>query len=179
VGNSRILVFEVRLPTGLDGTPPHLDFVARGTSFVAIESKATEHLQAHEAHFASSYATVRWPSTIQPYVEIMKDLVQNPRLYTYLDAAQLVKHACGLSRCTQVKDVILLYLFWEPTNCLEFDVFQQHRAEAEDFAHRTAHAMVQFRWMSYLDLWRDWISTHDVDIRAHGERVIERYAFAI
>lgn len=46
----------------------------------------------------------------------MLTLLQEPKRYLYLDAAQLVKHALGFARCYADRTVTLLYLYWEPRN---------------------------------------------------------------
>ena len=78
----------------------------------------------------------------------------------HLDVAQLVKHYFGLSRLLlQEKKVtfgILLYLFWEPENALDLDICRRHRAELQELSGRVANSAVAFRWMSYLEVWREW-----------------------
>jgi hypothetical protein len=50
------LRFEAKCPTGLKGTPPHLDvLITAPTHVLAIESKCTEHLGIKLAKFAQSY----------------------------------------------------------------------------------------------------------------------------
>ncbi len=174
------LEFEVKMPTGLGGTAPHLDAVALGTSnVVAIESKATEYLQQHGTLFADSYRGAQWPSCIEPYITIMRDLKSNPSRFVYLDAAQLVKHACGLSRRFGNQEVILLYLFWEPRNHHEYDAFQHHRDEAETFAKMSVGSTVTFVWRSYLDLWLDWSRHREEWARAHSRILNERYVMQV
>jgi hypothetical protein len=53
------LRFEVACPTGLRGTPPHLDLLADGKTPVAIEPKCTEWMEAKPAEFAASYDRLR------------------------------------------------------------------------------------------------------------------------
>ncbi|MCY3793510.1 MAG: hypothetical protein OXG51_03925, partial [Gammaproteobacteria bacterium] len=52
------MVFEKPCPTGLRGTPPHLDVFLEGATVLAIESKCTEHLSSKVARFSSTYATL-------------------------------------------------------------------------------------------------------------------------
>src|SRR5260370_2533040 len=51
----RRIRFEATCPTGLRGTPPHLDLLADGDLPVAIESKCTEWMTPQEAIFSDSY----------------------------------------------------------------------------------------------------------------------------
>jgi hypothetical protein len=98
-----------------------------------------------------------------------------------LDVAQLVKHYFGLRRCqegnSQPKDVVLLYLFWEPTNWQDIAECRQHRIELQELAGKVAPSSIQFRWMTYTDLWRDWIAipplaNHAANLRARYETCI-------
>ena len=50
------IAFEQEYPTGLDGTPPHLDLVATATeAVVAVESKCLEYLMPKSRDFVPSY----------------------------------------------------------------------------------------------------------------------------
>ena len=174
------LQLEVKVPSPLGGTPPHLDAVADGSQLVvAIESKATEYLQAHRASFAASYDTVNWPNCIEPYLSIKKKLQSDPLFFVYLDAAQLIKHTCGLSNVFQGQEVVLLYLFWEPANYKDFGEFAKHRDELDRFAQLSAGSGIKFVWKSYLDLWNDWTNLSPEWARAHAASLLERYAVEI
>ncbi len=49
VSGFRNIRFEMTFPTGLGGTPPHLDLFADGDSIVAVESKCTEWMDSKPA----------------------------------------------------------------------------------------------------------------------------------
>jgi hypothetical protein len=55
----RNIRFEMTFPTGLGGTPPHLDLFADGDSIVAIESKCTEWMDSKPAVFSDCYDRLR------------------------------------------------------------------------------------------------------------------------
>jgi hypothetical protein len=76
-------------------------------------------------------------------------LTEDQTGYVWLDAAQLIKHAFGLARILGPRTVILLYLFWEPTNASSFSVFDEHRREIRDFSRRVLGGFPEFRAMSY------------------------------
>ena len=63
----------------------------------------------------------------------MHRLVESPRSYLWLDAAQLVKHAFGLAYTFPDRPVTLIYLFWEPSNPEAYPIFAEHRAEVDRF----------------------------------------------
>ncbi|MBL0158267.1 MAG: hypothetical protein IPP47_14360 [Bryobacterales bacterium] len=50
--------FEGVFPTGLGGTPPHLDLVAYGPKPIAVESKCLEYLTPKNPVFSRSYDTI-------------------------------------------------------------------------------------------------------------------------
>jgi hypothetical protein len=171
------LRFEVKLPTGLGGVPPHVDVLAEaaGGAAVAIESKATEFLQGHPAVFAESYRLARWPEFVASYTAAMGCLRANPTRFRHLDDAQLIKHALGLGARYGEHVVTLLYVFWEPANRDEFPEFDLHCAEVQEFGGLVSGSSVRFGWTTYKDMWREW-GRHDRQwLREHAAKLSERY----
>lgn len=163
IGGLHDLAFERKCPTGLRGRrSPNLDFLAEGPAHVvAVESKCTEYLRPHEAAFSPAYREqIRDARRDRPWFAEMLRLMDDPRHYTFLDVAQLVKHAFGIERTFPEKDVTLLYLFWEPSNADTFSPFQQHRAEIEELVSRVHTGPLGFRAMSYGELWDSWESNN-------------------
>lgn len=175
------LHFETRAPTGLGGTPPHLDFLAQSVAdnVVATESKATEYLEAHRTDFVPSYSAKCWPSGVEPYVAMMRELQTNPSRFVHLDAAQLVKHGLGLASRVGQHEVTLLYLFWEPENCDSYSEFGLHRKEVEQFARAVIGASIKFSWKTYLELWHEWERTGSSWLQLHASELLRRYAVRI
>lgn len=171
------LSFERKCPTGLGGTPPHLDvFLEGGGQTVAIESKCLEYLSPHSAEFSPSYETFRDSYSESPWVREMTRLMDDPRAYRRLDAAQLVKHAFGLMR--NHPRAVLLYLYWEPLNA-HLAPFVEHRAEIAAFSDKVATSGVPFRAMSYHALWAIWAQAAPPWLSAHLEDLRARYAVEI
>jgi hypothetical protein len=172
-----LMRFEARLPTGLGGVPPHVDVLAEavGGTAVAIESKATEFLQAHPAVFAESYRLARWPECVASYTAAMECLRANPTQFRHLDAAQLIKHALGLGARYGEHPVTLFYVFWEPGNRDEFPEFDLHRAEVQKFGGLVAGSPVRFAWTTYRDLWQEWARGDRQWLREHAGKLSERY----
>ncbi|MEA2278750.1 MAG: hypothetical protein QOC78_3710 [Solirubrobacteraceae bacterium] len=146
---------EVECASGLRGTPPTLDCLVRGAAVLAVESKCTEAFTAHQADFRPAYrqamASVH-PSWRSEYERLLED----PRRYRYLDAAQLLKHYLGLRRLFADQPVTLAYLYWEPANASEVAPCAVHRAEVAEFARRVADPRLTFVAMPYRELWDDW-----------------------
>jgi len=150
------LRFEAACPTGLGGTAPHLDLLATGAMPVAIESKCLEWMETKPAQFSESYDRLsasrghsRW------FAEIAR-LRANPTAYLHLDAAQLIKHALGLTACFRARPVLFVYLYWEPRNRADWPQCRLHRDETVHFAARMAGSSVRLVPLSYRELWAEW-----------------------
>jgi hypothetical protein len=150
------LQFERKCPTGLKGgRSPNLDVLLFGPAgIVGVESKLSEYLGKHTAKFSPAYAQqIRDARRDGGYFREMLRLMDAPKNYTFLDAAQLIKHAFGLSHTFKDRPVSLLYLFWEPANPEDSPVFAAHRAEIAEFAERVAGSTPSFSAMSYPEFW--------------------------
>jgi hypothetical protein len=155
------LHFERKCPHGLVGRrSPNLDVLADGPNgVVAVESKCLESLTSHKANFAAAYdSEIRDERRRTAWFQEMRLLVEEPRTYRWLDAAQLVKHAFGLAYSFPDRSVTLLYLFWEPSNPEAHPIFAEHRAEVTRFAASTIGGGPEFVAMSYPELWKLWDS---------------------
>ncbi|MCH8191137.1 MAG: hypothetical protein IIC80_07260 [Chloroflexi bacterium] len=176
------MTFEFRCPTGLRGTPPHLDLVAEASDWVmAVESKCTEYLSKHDASpFKPSYekrvAQLAHPSWRSMY----NRLVDGSAVFNHLNTAQLVKHYLGLKNTFPDVPVILFYLYWEPENPGADRAYANHRAELESFARGLADPRVRFEAMSYPELWSRWDRvTEPAWVTAHVAALRERYLVRI
>ncbi len=106
-GDTGVLEFERKFPTGAGGTPPNIDVVittADGT-LVGIESKFTEWmtpkpgLEARLASYVSDNGSSYWSRAGLPSADrIARALYDGRENYEYLDVPQLFKHALGLAR---------------------------------------------------------------------------------
>ena len=142
--------FERLFPTGLSGTPPHLDALAHNDETVlAIESKCLEYFSPKAAKFKPKYfeGIVDYRRD-GPWFAEMRRLSEQPRSYACLDAAQLTKHAFGLA-WTVPTHATLLYVFWEPDDADRHPMFAQHRAEIAAFSRRVEGGGPAFCALSY------------------------------
>jgi hypothetical protein len=174
--------FERKCPHGLTGHhPPNLDVVAVGPSgVVAVESKCLEHLTPHIAVFSDDYpAQIKDRRCQTAWFEEMLRLIDNPRRYRWVDAAQLVKHAFGVAHTFPNQPMTLLYLFWEPSNPEAYPVFKEHRDEVNRFAERISGGGPEFVAMSHPELWKAWDSSPRPEwLEAHVGRLRTRYGVA-
>ena len=178
----RSMTFEFRCPTGLRGTPPHLDLVAEGPARVlAVESKCIEYLTKHDGSpFRDSYKKRVSKLAHGSWQSIYKRMVDGSAVFHHLDAAQLVKHYLGLKNTFPDVPVTLFYIYWEPENPGAERAFANHRAEVESFARGLADPRVRFEAMSYPELWSRWERvTEPAWVTAHVAALRERYLVRI
>lgn len=175
--------FEEKLPTGLDGKPPNLDFFATGAEgTVTVESKFTEVLKRQTANFKPSYhgaiARLAEPS----WKDVYESLVLDPSRFAHLNAAQLVKHYLGMRHSLREysRPQALVYVYWEPTNVNAVIEFVTHRAELEVFADEVAGSDVRFIWLSYVELWEEWEEANTwPGVGEHVEALRARYSLSV
>lgn len=179
VGQFQKMTFEAKVETGLRGTPPHLDVLLDGPVAVGVESKCLETLHAPKPKFSAAYDTIRDERASSKWFKMITELRTGQRVFRSLDAAQLIKHALGLQRSYKTSSAILLYLFWEPSNASDLEMFRRHRGELDDLADVVRGEQVAFSWGTYADLWRSWETTGTPWLRAHVERLKRRYQVAI
>ena len=139
------LDFEAPFPTGLGGTPPHLDVsIKQNSGFVhAVEGKFTEHLgraTRGKSKFLESYFPRTgglWAQRGLPACqELAEELWAEERhggrqRVEYLDPRQLLKHALGLST-NRAGRFSLVYLYYDWVGVRP----EAHRQEVDIFSER-------------------------------------------
>ena len=132
-----LLEFEARFPTGLGGTPPHLDVVMWLSSgeAIAVESKFTEHLGRStkgKSRFEPSYLPEQrglWEEQGLPACQAFgEELNAGLHRFEFLDPWQLLKHALGLANVLG-QSFRLVYLYYEHPG----ERAQQHQRELQRF----------------------------------------------
>ncbi|MDO8212930.1 DUF429 domain-containing protein [Conexibacter sp. CPCC 206217] len=166
--------------TGLRGTPPTLDWLVEGPRVLAVESKCTEHLSAHEASFSPAYEARVGELAHMTWRREYERLVADPRRYRHLDAAQLVKHYLGVKREFSGRPVTLAYLYWEPLNADEITVCSIHAAEVNEFASKVGDPQVVFVALTHRQLWDEWAADGQPTwLREHAAALRRRYDVTI
>jgi hypothetical protein len=174
--------FEVRCPTGLRGTPPHLDFVAlRAEVVVAVTVRCVEYLSRRKTAVATSYDRLLAATPgLDPWRAELEQLRREPGRYRHVDLGALVKFALALGRTFPERPTILLYLYWEPLNAADFDEFRGHRREAAELAAATGDARVAFDALSFDEMWRQWAAlAAPAWLPDHVNRLRARYSVPI
>lgn len=178
----RAIQFEVRCPTGLRGTPPHLDLLAlRAEAAVAVTVRCVEYLSRRKTAVAPSYdrllAATPGLASWRHELDALRD---RPDAFRHLDLGALVKYALALGRTFPERPTTLLYLFWEPLDADTFDEFRRHRAEAAALAKAVDGARVAFAAQSFEEMWREWAACDvPVWLRTHVDRLRARYNVAV
>ena len=167
--------FERRFPTGLGGTPPHLDWLGlAGDGLVAIESKCLEGIcTPKRPRFQPSYTA--GISDIQAASKWGQLIGSDLSSFWRLDVGQLVRHAFGLmapgSRqlasdylgvdVAENTPVTLVYTYLEPTNA-GHPAWVQLRAELDALTNAVAgDPYVRFEHLAYPQLWDQWAGIAD------------------
>jgi hypothetical protein len=149
-GSNARIQFEQQFPTGLRGTPPHLDVLLQGEEEIpiAIESKFTEPFTATHNEFRPSYFAKQeiWQGleSVEAYAIAIDAREIAPE---YLGAAQLIKHTLGLQRAHGAKGFRLLYL-WFDTGARDATA---HRREIEHFTAAVVDD-IEFVALSYQEM---------------------------
>lgn len=168
--------FEVKLKTGLKGTPPNLDFCLENDNcLIGFESKFLEPLTLKQPKFSSSYSNGFLARIDQALPKIV-DHYRRTNAKTNLDTAQLLKHTIGLLNNKGKRTVKLIYVYWEPLNSTEFYEYEQHRKQINDFAGRVKSISgLSFHHFTYLELYD--LFNKENFCKAHLNNFKNRYLF--
>lgn len=146
------LRFERRFPTGLRGTPPHLDVVLglEGGVLIAIESKFTEQMSLStrgRSLFASAYfpsSRRLWANAGLPNCQYLaEEMNVGDRTFHLLDACQLLKHSLGLATVVGTQ-FSLNYVYYDSSA----EKSGRHQEDLNSFA-RGVGDEIGFRSLTY------------------------------
>lgn len=174
--------FEVRCPTGLRGTPPHLDLLAlKDRTVVAVTVRCSDYLVRRKSPVAESYDRLLGDTPgVGPWSRELARLRAAPETYRHVDLGALIKHALALGRTFPDRRATLLYLFWEPLDACQFEEFHRHRAELAGLGKALAGARIGFDSQTFDSLWRDWAARSSPTwLARHVARLRARYDVAI
>jgi hypothetical protein len=171
----------VRFPWS-GGRHPWLDaLVTTPSALIGVESKRYEPFRDKKSvDLSDAYDRPVWGDAMGPFETMRDELRSGAIKYERLDAAQLVKHAFGLTAQAGRADSrpVLVYLFAEPATlagrAIPDEAKRQHRREIADFAARVASADVAFHAISYREWIGSWVGP--LEVVEHGRLVLERFA---
>lgn len=168
--------FEHKFKTGLCGTPPHLDFVLENRKvIIGFESKFLEPLHKTKVIFRNSYN----PTNLKYLDDFWFRLIKGYKQATlFLDVAQLIRHSIGMINNSNGKKIILVYIYWTPTNKDDYSEYKIHQDELDIFAKQMKNQKdIEFVSMTYEDLWN--IYDKNPDFAIHNTNLRKRYKIEI
>ena len=165
------------------GRAPNLDCLLTGPKVVAgIESKLTEPLAPHRrAPWSEAYGRAICRALLTDgWCEVLDAARCGTYCPRYLDAAQLIKHALGLSKQHPDRELHLVYVYWEPDDGDQFGEVLAHREEIGEFLDRVGDASPRLHALSYAQLWAQWDMLSEVEwLAGHLAALRSRYALTL
>jgi len=135
--------------------PPHIDVVFRNSEsspykLFAVECKFSEAYggRAHAGLKDKYLDDVGLWTHLSALNKLAWETNRDDKRYSYLDAAQLIKHILGLKACVGPKYFKLLYLWYDVLG----NEGAIHRAEVEDFTKIAESDGINFHAMTYQEL---------------------------
>ncbi len=174
--------FNVRCPTGLRGTPPHLDLMAlRDDHVVGATVRAIEYLKRKKSTISTTYdRTLAETRGMEAWRTHLESWRAGRVLYQHVDLAALVKYATALGRTFPDRSSTLVYLYWEPLDAACYDEFRHHHDELAVLQTAVAGARVDIVTQSFDALWQSWLDQGGPDwLIGHVERLRSRYAVSL
>lgn len=176
-GNSSIdaMRFEHKMPTGLGGTPPHLDVSCLcGEMTSAVESKFSEcYLEKKALKMGSrNYCPSVWREKGLAACGDLVDRINRSEMdgrFRFLDVAQLLKHLLGLTNHGGKFE--LVYLWFDMPGFREAEVHRDEIGLFEELVSRE----VQFRSLTYQQLFKNLLVHAGDQHEEYLQKLSERY----
>jgi hypothetical protein len=183
ISRFRELNFDARCPTGVRGTPPHIELVASGAEgVVGVTVRVFDYLGRRQSRLSPAYASFAVPAALASWAGLVGPgaAAGTGGRSGYVDVPALAKLAIGLGRIFAHRPVKLLYLFLEPVAAAAAAPFAEHRAELARLVERTRGSAVALVPVSSHELWEAW-GTGDAPpgLRGTVAEVSRRYAVAM
>jgi hypothetical protein len=147
-----------------------------------VESKFLEPLRPQKVDFSEQYRSAMNMKAEPMWRHLYQSLLDDPKRFKHLDAAQLVKHYLGFRHSFRGHKglITIVYLYWESKNADSIPEFTEHRREISTLAAEVANSEVRFISHSYPKLWQTWLAESLWDgIGVHISELRKRYAFDI
>jgi hypothetical protein len=181
-GFSEPLKVEAKQRIFRGGRHPNLDGLAVGDDVVmGIESKLTEPLARHgPSSWSDAYGRDSCRALLsggwQQALDEARTGVYNTE---YLDVAQLLKHALGVSKQHPGRERHLLYVHWEPTDGDALPEVRTHRQEVLALHARVGDGSPRLHTLTYAELWAQWEALDMSWLTEHVDQLGQRYALAL
>lgn len=181
IAGFRELHFDARCPTGVRGTPPHIDFMASGPNGVAGATvRAFDYLVRRPSRISAAYTALMVPPGLMAWASLLQRESAGEGDFRHVDVVALAKLAIGLGRIFLGRPVRLLYLFLEPEAAAGLPPFSRHRDELARLAQDTAAGDVRLVPTTFHELWASWQNDETPPgVRGIVAELSRRYAVAI
>lgn len=146
-----------------------------------VESKCVEYLRKTDTAFSPQFPTKAAAHLEPAAVAVFDEVFADRQAFDPLDAPQLLKHFLAAKRVAIEKRcrVILLCVWWTPTDAHAHPVFAAHAAQAARLAAALPDPDVTMQAMTYGQLWDHWRATGDAQLREHVMQLDTRYGAAL
>ena len=146
-----------------------------------VESKCIEYLRKTDTRFSSAFPRIAREHLEPSTADVFEAVHEDRYLFDPVDAPQLLKHFLAAKRAAQEHacQVILLCVWWEPTNAERWPVFERHRLRAGDLARRLGDPDVELLAMPYPELLQHWERIGDAALCEHVAALRSRYDVAL
>jgi hypothetical protein len=181
LGEFTEIQFDGRCPTGVRGTPPHIEVLASGPmGVVGVTARVFDYLVKRRSRPSPAYGSLELPARMAPWGELLREAGSDEPVFHHVDTLTLAKLAVGLGRIFAHRTVRLLYLFVEPAQAPAVGPFAAHRAELARLIDGTRDSGVPLTAISFQELWQAWRDGQTPDaVRAVAAELCRRYAVAM
>ncbi|WGF87368.1 hypothetical protein [Marinivivus vitaminiproducens] len=179
------LQLHARCPTGMRGTPPVLSVLTVGPSVAAGASvTVTEYLARRRPRPSAAPEPAPKHRGLEAWTHLWEEQAVEDGPFALLNAHLLIKQAFGLVALFPDHELLLLYLYWQPSNWERFEAFRRHQEEVQRFADLVEGSRIRFLGRSLsaqLDEWGapgapPWLQNHVERMRRRYDVAIRTYA---
>lgn len=171
------LRFDARCPTGLRGTPPHLDLVASaGPDVVAVTARGARSRSGKSRGFAAGYCELASANGLGPWEDLARRTYEDDSTYQAADAASLIKFVFGLARTFPKRSIKLVVLYWRPPRHFNHATVKEHEEALNGIADEVQSSTVALLPLSFGTLWSQWLDEcNEVWLRDAVTQLRHRY----
>jgi hypothetical protein len=153
----RELHFDARCPTGVRGTPPHIELMASGPlGAVGVTARVFDYLGGRQGKLSPAYASLALPPALASWGSLVRAVSGRSERFHHVDVPSLAKLAIGLGRIFLGRPIRLVYLFLEPVGAEALAPFSGHREELARLVELTRDSGVRLVPASFHELWDAW-----------------------
>ena len=176
--------FEQERSAWASGWLPTLDVIVERKAApvrLFVESKCLEFLRKGATDFSAAFPKKASEHLKPEAAEVFETVYEDRYAFDPLDAAQLLKHFLAAKKVALAQQcrVVLLCVWWEPTDTEAHPVFAAHTAAAALLAAALSDPDVTVIPCSYLQLWAHWEAVGDSALQQHVRLLQERYAVVL